>query len=461
MSAAIAEHVPQAGIILPGATTVPTATPRDGFMAMLAAVLDAAAPPAVGDTSPPVATPPTIEGPAILAMANAPTPTAIIAITAKPVDPIPSPILAAVSPPPPPPTAIPATAAAPNPGDLGPGPPAIPLPIEVTAAPPTARPTAAKVAPSASKSSMAESSPAPDTAPSADVALQVPVMLPASPPTTLPPPDSPLAGASLSAPATAPADPVLSSGAGTQRAEPLPGEDPAKPRDRSADDPILATATPPPDTAIQQMPGAAPSHQAAAPDATIVRFTTALPGAPPAQAITTQIGAAFVVLSREGGGSHHLTLLLQPPDLGELRITIEQAKDSTPKIALTAANPSTLLTLLRDQAALNKALDSAGISGDGRVVTFHLAAARDSAPVVAPVAGQNPGDAAQSQGSDPNASRPNQSSQTQPDTGGRGGQEQRRNHNEPPAGIWFGEIAQVDRSATPTRLTLTAIDITA
>ena len=104
-----------------------------------------------------------------------------------------------------------------------------------------------------------------------------------------------------------------------------------------------------------------------------------------------QAGAAFVMLARQPGEAQSLTLHLQPPDLGRLAINIEQPKDSGARISLTAEQPETLLLLMRDQPAMHKALDSAGIAAEGRTLSFHLAAAQGIAPPVAASAASDNG----------------------------------------------------------------------
>ena len=108
---------------------------------------------------------------------------------------------------------------------------------------------------------------------------------------------------------------------------------------------------------------------------------------PAAANAATQIGTAVLVLARDPAGPHAMTLHLQPPDLGHVAIAIAPPHAGETRIALTVQQPETLLLLLRDQPALHKALDSAGIAQDGRVVTFHLAPTDAPAPVAAPANG--------------------------------------------------------------------------
>ncbi len=451
MSAAITELSPQAAAIPLGTAATPAASPdgpQDAFMAMLVAVIDAnAAPPVKG------ASPITIEGPAIAALPKAPivggtppVPGALAAIPAKSIDPTQPDIPQIVPPPTPaPPPAVPDLAG------YAPIPPPAP---ETAPPPPTNKASPAKILKPEPFSAPVE----PD--PVTDIAALTPAV-PVAPPQLPNPPTFDMKPAAIASASTeqtvSPAPPPVASGVNVV---PPPVDDLVKPRERTSDDPTPATADPPPEIVAQPMPLSAPAHHIPATETTIVHVLAAPLGAPPTPAIAGQAGAAFVVLAREGDGTHHLTLLLQPPDLGELRITVEQSKDSPARIAVTAANSSTLLTLLRDQPALNQALDSAGISSDGRVLTFHLAD-RDLAPVVATQPSQNPGDAAQSQGGGQNAGLSGQSPQTQSGAGGHGRQDQHPARHEPPARGGFADMTQIEQSPPPTRATLTAIDITA
>lgn len=224
-----------------------------------------------------------------------------------------------------------------------------------------------------------------------DAPAHQPIDSPAPPPASdflTPPPLAILLSRAPEAPASGPSGSVIAVAERAptpSRPDPLIAAEP-KPQDTAGHDalaapaPALATQTMPSDQAIQPMLAA--PNAAAAPTHASFHVTSAPPSATPPPGLTSQLGSAFVVLAREGEGLHHLTITLQPPDLGLLRISIEQAKDSPTKIAITAANPTTLLTLLRDQTALNQALDNAGIGGEGRALTFHLAAANDPLPAV-------------------------------------------------------------------------------
>jgi flagellar hook-length control protein FliK len=85
-----------------------------------------------------------------------------------------------------------------------------------------------------------------------------------------------------------------------------------------------------------------------------------------------QIGPALLTLGTGADGTQQLTLRLQPEDLGTVQIRIDRAPDGTSQVNITADEPSTLQTITSEQSELHKALDAAGISAEGRTVTFGL-----------------------------------------------------------------------------------------
>jgi flagellar hook-length control protein FliK len=89
--------------------------------------------------------------------------------------------------------------------------------------------------------------------------------------------------------------------------------------------------------------------------------------------ISTQIAPALVSLAGGPPGTQRLTLRLDPIELGHVQIRIDRAKDGPAEVSITVERPETLALLQRDQHQLHLALDQAGISPDGRQVTFHAA----------------------------------------------------------------------------------------
>ncbi len=383
MPAITADLTPKAGVT-PREITPSDANAGDGltssFATMLATACDTpTAPTRVGNAAPTLPAP-TITDPILMALAVGQD---IAPGTAMPPAPMPPEIPAHqasapsdLAPPIAPPEPDMMTGSAPPAGTPdGPVPHAVAGPASGK---PTTKAGAAAAKPDAPEDQLTDT-PAPLLA---SAFLAPPPLVTATPPPPEAPSSAPL-GSTIDATGSAPTAP---------RPEPSRAAE-AKPRDTVDQDPLAApTPSPahpdmPADPAIQPTPYAAPAPATAGLHASI-HVAPAHPGAPPPQGVANQLGSAFVVLAREGEGEHHLTMTLQPPDLGLLRISIEQAKDGPSKVVITAANPSTLLILLRDQTALNQALDNAGIGGDGRAVTFHLAA-NEAFPVPAVPSGDS------------------------------------------------------------------------
>lgn len=161
----------------------------------------------------------------------------------------------------------------------------------------------------------------------------------------------------------------------------------------------------------------------------------------PAQAMSApaQIGLALVAIARSPDGRQQLNLQLQPPDLGRVDIQIDRPAEGAAKVSLIVAQPTTLLLLLRDQPALHKALDNAGVAAEGRTVSFHLA----------PTAGPSPGRATADAGTDPFSSgQPPPGGQSFQANGNHQGGRQAREQTQP-------------RSALPDDLPLRATPVTA
>jgi hypothetical protein len=117
----------------------------------------------------------------------------------------------------------------------------------------------------------------------------------------------------------------------------------------------------------------APASHAQAPVTTAAPLAAPHQAAPPPANPAAQAAAAISVLLRPGETAHRLTLRLDPAELGYMQIAITRPHDAPPSVALTVERPETLLLLLRDQPALHRALDQAGVPADGRTISFHLA----------------------------------------------------------------------------------------
>ena len=103
--------------------------------------------------------------------------------------------------------------------------------------------------------------------------------------------------------------------------------------------------------------------------------TTAVPAAAPdsashAPTITAQIGPALVTLAKTVDGAQQMTVRLHPAELGMVQVRIERATSGLTQIDITADKPETLLALQRDQPALHRTLDQAGVPSAGRTISF-------------------------------------------------------------------------------------------
>lgn len=82
-------------------------------------------------------------------------------------------------------------------------------------------------------------------------------------------------------------------------------------------------------------------------------------------------------LAPSSGG--HVSIRLDPQELGGVRIEVRRGLDGTATVTLAVERPETLRTLQADIAHLHQALDRAGLPADQRSVTLHLAPAADQA----------------------------------------------------------------------------------
>jgi hypothetical protein len=203
----------------------------------------------------------------------------------------------------------------------------------------------------------------PAAAPDVAAALcALPVANTAFPAKAAPPPDMPDHPVAAAAPPTAP--PPTGTPTGTPIAEPA----------------ASAWALSAPDT-VPLAPSACPPA-----GATMIQAATpslVSPGPPPAVAGTPaapadQLGAAVAVLARQGQGSGyqgsgHLVVQMNPAELGQVQVSVNQPRGGAASVALLVARPETLLLLLRDQPQLHQALANAGIAADPSHVTLQLA----------------------------------------------------------------------------------------
>lgn len=139
------------------------------------------------------------------------------------------------------------------------------------------------------------------------------------------------------------AAPELRALADPNEAEPAPGVDAPGPAQ-----PSVLQATPlPPRPSVEPGPGPAPSS------------------------VVHQMAPALVQLAH-GPSGNAVTLRLDPADLGHVQIRVERDPAGTATVQVTAERPETLHLLKADQPQLHRALDSAGLPGEGRTLTFAL-----------------------------------------------------------------------------------------
>ena len=91
----------------------------------------------------------------------------------------------------------------------------------------------------------------------------------------------------------------------------------------------------------------------------------------PLQITATQIAPALVHVGRTDA-VQHLTIRLDPAELGRIEIRIERGDNGPARIELSAGRQETLDLMRHDQPALHRALDQAGVPVEGRQLTFSL-----------------------------------------------------------------------------------------
>ena len=154
----------------------------------------------------------------------------------------------------------------------------------------------------------------------------------------------------------------------TGRAAPLePPESEGKPAESTdASVPVAGTAVLPRPAAPPPLPVAGPMSPADSP---------ALP-------LAGQLGPAFTTLAPPAGPAR-LVVRLDPAELGQVQVGITRPANGPTRVELMAERPDTLLLLMRDQPALNRALDLAGVPAEGRTLHFQLGTPDAASPAPA------------------------------------------------------------------------------
>lgn len=86
-----------------------------------------------------------------------------------------------------------------------------------------------------------------------------------------------------------------------------------------------------------------------------------------------QITPILVGLLKTADGAQTVTVRLQPAELGQVQIRVDQTTAGAPHVDIMAERPETLALLQRDEPRLQQALDQAGVLSNGRSVSFQMA----------------------------------------------------------------------------------------
>jgi hypothetical protein len=107
---------------------------------------------------------------------------------------------------------------------------------------------------------------------------------------------------------------------------------------------------------------------------TLGTMTSVVTQAHSAQGTHPAVQAVAVQIQKAAGGGENktLTLQLEPPELGRVRVKMEFGSDKTLKAVLTTEKPESFMMMQRDAHVLERALQDAGLDiGDG--LSFELA----------------------------------------------------------------------------------------
>lgn len=86
----------------------------------------------------------------------------------------------------------------------------------------------------------------------------------------------------------------------------------------------------------------------------------------------TQFVAATLTKNAQTGESKNMTLRMDPPELGKIEIQMHFTKDKSVKTHMIFEKPETMLMMQRDQHALERAMQQAGLDAGGNSLSFEL-----------------------------------------------------------------------------------------
>ena len=87
----------------------------------------------------------------------------------------------------------------------------------------------------------------------------------------------------------------------------------------------------------------------------------------------TSMVAAQITKAAQNGDTRNIILQLDPPELGRVEIRMEFGSDNQVKAHLLVEKPETYLMLQRDSAALDHALQEAGMETDSDSLNYEMA----------------------------------------------------------------------------------------
>jgi len=291
------------------------------------------------------------------------------------------------------------SAAPPSAAQSTPAPVAAPATVVPGTAVPGAAPSAAKAASSAPGPSVVEPEPGKEASaadetgkiaqPPAQPVVAQPVPLPV--PAAAAPAPTPPVGADAALPAALPpalpatalpgaVGPTLH--AGPDRPLAMTGHEEAAPTPDGALETSTAVISPALLVPLPSAGTAAPLHT---PPPSAPHLPAVEPAAPsPAGQVGPALASFVVNAAAQPNAAQHLTIQLDPGELGRVQVHIERTPNGPARVELVVERPDTLLMLLRDQPQLHRALDLAGVPAADRSLQFQLAPAAASLAAVTP-----------------------------------------------------------------------------